>query len=236
MGVEAAARFFYALQAIRFLSARDRSVLELLNQAPVFWRTNMGALQEATFTALGRVFDEDGRTHNVDRLLKVAQANPGIFTASALRTRKRAGAPVEPDWLDDYVANAYLPRPEDWRRLRKHVRKWRGVYATNYKNIRHRVYAHRERITLDEKAELFGRTSYEELEKLLAFLDALHEALWQLYNNGRKPVIRYRRRSIVEMLSIEAVGRRGTTAGERIARDTKQFLERHVSRHRRLDE
>lgn len=76
--------------------------------------------------------------------------------------------------------------------------------------------------------ELFERTSYVELEKLFAFLDALHEALWELYHNGRKPVIRYRRRSLVQMLTSETTGRRGLTAGELVAQDARKFLESHA--------
>lgn len=127
VSAETAAQFFYAFQAIHFLSSRDKAVLGLLNQAPMFWNTSIGALREALFIALGRVFDQDGRTHNVDRLLKVAQDNPDLFKASAPRWRKKGDASEPLDWLDDYVASAYEPQPGDWRRLRRHVSSWRRV-------------------------------------------------------------------------------------------------------------
>ena len=42
------------------------------NTAPLFWNTVLGGLQAAAFVAMGRVFDQKS-THNVDRLLKLAQ-------------------------------------------------------------------------------------------------------------------------------------------------------------------
>ena len=228
VSAETAAQFFYTFQAIHFLSSRDKAVLGLLNQAPMFWNTNIGALREAMFIALSRVFDQDPQTHNINRLLKVAQDNPDIFEVSAPRWRKQADTSKS----FDYIAKVYEPQPEDWRRLRKHVSNWRRVYMAHYKEIRNSVYAHHERISPDKKSDLFKQANYLELEKLFAFLDALHEALWSLYYNGRKPVIRYRRRSLVQMFTSENAGQRGFTAGELVAQDARKFLESHVSRNR----
>jgi hypothetical protein len=82
---ETAAQFFYAFLAIHASAGPDKSVHRLLNTAPLFWNTVLGGLQAAAFVAMGRVFDQKS-THNVDRLLKLAQDNPQIFSKAALVT------------------------------------------------------------------------------------------------------------------------------------------------------
>ncbi len=226
VNAETAAQFFYTFQAIHLLTSRDKTVLSRLNETPMFWNTSLGALREAMFIALGRVFDQDSRTHNIHRLLKIAEDNSAIFTVSAPRWHKHKDANSMYGALTVYKA-----QPKDWRRLRRYVSNWCKVYETNYRRIRNQVYAHQQRINPDEKIELFQQTNYVELEKLFAFLDAFYRALWALYN-GQKPVIRYRRHSLIEMLNPKVTGPKGLTVGELVAQDTQKFLEKLASQKR----
>ena len=72
---ETGIQFFYAYLTVHAVAAKNEAVYRLLNKAPLFWNTSLGALQTAAFIALGRVFDQNS-THNLDRLLRVAQDNP----------------------------------------------------------------------------------------------------------------------------------------------------------------
>ena len=63
---EAAAQFFYAYLSVHETAGRHPTVFRLLNTAPLFWNTNLGALQTSAFIALGRIFDQDS-PHNIDR-------------------------------------------------------------------------------------------------------------------------------------------------------------------------
>jgi len=230
---ESAAQFFYTFQTIHYMASQDQRLLTRMNWNPMFWNTTLGALRDSSLSALGRVFDQDGKSHNIRRLLKFAQDHPQVFSKSALRTRKLVEMKDAPDLVDDYVQAAYEPTADDWRRLRKHVSKWEAVYRANYRAIRHKVVAHRERITEVERTDLFAKTSYVELEKVCAFLDAFHEALWQLYHNGRRPVIKYRRYSLRSILGSRSIARRGGMAGELAAIDAKSFLAELVRRRRK---
>jgi hypothetical protein len=171
------------------------AVFKLLNTAPLFWNTNLGALQTATFVALGRIFDQDS-THNVDRVLKIAQDNAHIFSKAALGERKRKASPGRIEWLDSYLRHSYVPRPSDFRRLRKLVRKYRRSYEEKYRDLRHKVFARKVVSDGQAVAALFAKTNVRELQRMLVFLDALYDALFQLYVNGRKPVLRKRRYSV----------------------------------------
>ena len=76
---ESGIQFFYSYLAVHAVAGEHKDVHRLLNKAPLFWNTALGALQTSTFIALGRVFDQNSK-HNVDRLLKIAQSNMAIFS------------------------------------------------------------------------------------------------------------------------------------------------------------
>ena len=60
---ESAVQFFYAWDAVHTVAAANPKVRHLLNEAPLFWNTSLGALQASTLVALGRVFDPDPNNH-----------------------------------------------------------------------------------------------------------------------------------------------------------------------------
>ena len=225
VNIETATQFFYAFQAIHYLLSQDKVADDLMKRTPVFWNTNIGALRDAMFIALGRIFDKDGRTHNIFRLMEMAEDNPQLFKLSSPRWAKRN---LDDQILTFDIKSIYEPQPQDWQRLCGYVCKWDSVYRKNYKPIRDKVLAHRERINSAKKTQLFEQTSYVELEKLFAFLDALYETLWNLYGNGIKPVVRYRRHSLVQMFSQKTAGQVSLIAGERVALDTQEFFVRYT--------
>jgi hypothetical protein len=65
----------------------------------------------------------------------------------------------------------------------------RRIYEDRYRELRHKVFAHKG-LSDPQITALFARTNIREMQRMLAFLMALHEALWQLFNNGRKPTLR----------------------------------------------
>jgi hypothetical protein len=184
--VERGARFFSAYLTVS-VAASSSSVESLLNTAPRFWNTIRDALQITAIIALGRVFDQKTDTYNLDRLLKIAQDNLNIFSKEALGRRKlKLGPKLTPLELEDYLRSAYEPTPEDFRRLRKCVKKWRTIYENNYRNIRHKLFAHTEMLDRAETNALLAKTNIGELQRLFSFLLSLHQALSQLFINGRK--------------------------------------------------
>jgi hypothetical protein len=219
---EASAQFFYAYQGIHAAAHDNKDVEALLNTAPLFWMTCAGALQTAAFIALGRVFDQDS-THNLDRVLRVAQDNPHIFSKEALARRKQGNSAQRPDWIDEYMRGVYEPVPADFRRLRAHVRKRRRIYENNYRDVRNRFFAHKE---LSDKATavLFTKGSNRELQQLHAFLGSLYESLWQLFFNGRKPVLRPLRYSVKRMRDLPSPFLRSRTVQEDILHEAEKFL------------
>jgi AbiU2 len=63
----------------------------------------------------------------------------------------------------------------------------RKIYEANYRNLRHKWFAHRGVSGPKEIEELFSATNIEELNQLFEFLGLLYLQLWQLFVNGREP-------------------------------------------------
>ncbi len=220
---EAAMQFFYAYLTVHAVAADHKPVYRLLNTAPLFWNTNLGALQTAAFMALGRVFDQKS-THNLDQLLRIAQNNLSIFSKASLGARKQGDSPTSPDWLAEYLRDAYVPTPADFDRVQAHVRKHRRVYKARYKTLRNRLFAHKGVSARADINALLAKTNIRELQKMLAFLGSLYEALWQLFFNGRKPVLRPRRYSVKHMRHSPSPPWQTSAVQERITFEAEQFL------------
>lgn len=219
---EAALQFFYAFLAVHAAAGDAKAIFRLLNTAPLFWNTNLGALQTATFVTLGRIFDQDS-AHNVGRLLKLAEDNPAIFSKAALGRRKTAASTNAHVWLADYLKAAYVPKPADFRRLRGYVSKQRKIFIAKYRDLRHKVFAHKEIADAGQVSALFAKTNIREMQRMLLFLFSLHGALLQLFDNGKKPVLRPRRMSVNLMLKRRPI-KGGSSIHERMVQEAQAFL------------
>jgi hypothetical protein len=220
---EEAIQFFYAYLALHAVAADHEEVHRVLNSAALFWNTTLGALQAATFMTLGRIFDQQS-PHNLDRLLRIAQDYPEIFSRNSLAARRQGRTEPSPEWVDEFALHAYVPTSADFRRLKTHVRKRRKIYESNYRELRHKVFAHRALTDQAAISALYARTNIRELQRLVTFLSSLYEALWQLFFNGRKPTLRPQRYSLkrIRDLPSPTVRRRGVQ--ERIAHEIESFL------------
>lgn len=228
MEADSAIQFFYAWRAIHSVAATSTKVRQLLNEAPTFWNTSLGALQTSTLIALGRVFDPDSKNHSVTRLLGSAHANLSMFSKKALAERKRAASTNADEWLPEYLKTVYEPTTEDFRRLKKYLSVRRKIYEEKYRPLRHKVFAHRSVATQSEVAALFSNTNIREMEKMLIFLRRLHQALWELYFNGRKPALRPSRYSVRRMLDEPLPNPNQATLQVRLVHEVRTFLHRHA--------
>jgi hypothetical protein len=216
-------QFFYAYLAVHAVAGDDQSVYRTLNQAPLFWNTALGALQAATFIGLGRIFDQ-GSPHNIDRVLGIAQRNPEIFARAALGARRQARTGTPPEYLEEYIEAVYEPTPQDFRRLRAYVHNRRRIYQSNYRDLRHKVFAHKALNDQVAVAALFAKTNIRELQRLFVFLNSLYDALWQLYFNGNKPVLRPRRYSVKRIRDLPSPEWKRKGVQERITHEVDAFL------------
>jgi len=171
------------------LSKRRKRIFRTLDRHALFWNTVLGALQASALITLGRVFDQD-TPHNVDVLIRVAQETPTMFSKSALARRKHNSNEAPPAWLEGFVTRAHEPTAHDFRYLRKYVKKLRRIYEARYRDLRHKVFAHTVATGPAEVAALAANANINELKRLISSLLSLHETLFDLFWNGRPPVLR----------------------------------------------
>ncbi|HWL69383.1 MAG TPA: hypothetical protein VNS22_13500 [Geminicoccus sp.] len=186
-------RGFYTMAAINHLASQDAALLAKLNHAPDFWNLVQAASQTTLFIALGRIFDQNSDVRfTLDKLIGAAQKNGrAIFAADRLADRKRRESTNADAWLGDYLKGIYVPTPDDFRALRKVRDRYRQRFTATYRPIRHEVYAHGI-ATRAEAVELFAETRLVELQRIIRFLQLVGDGLWNLYHNGRNPMLRRR--------------------------------------------
>jgi hypothetical protein len=223
---EAATKFFYTWRTVRDVLSDDENVLGVLDETSSFWHTVLHALLTASLITLGRVFDQDQHhsKHNIDRLLRAAQTDLGIFSKEALAERKRRLSPNADSWLDDYLQRVYVPTDKDFRRLRQYVAARRKTYESKYRPLRHRVFAHKG---VSEQADidaLFAKTKNRELQQLIVFLNRLYDALWNLLYNGRKPNLRPARYAVRQIREQPSPLYSHHTVQENTVHETERFL------------
>jgi len=218
--VDEAMQCFYAEQAIHNVARGNTNVHHALNRNAAFWNLASRALQANAIIVLGRIFDRDPRAHTINRLLQLATQNPGIFSKTALEKRK---LPQAGKHTAEFMRTAYIPKEPDFQRLRKYADKQRTIYNRHFLDLRNKFVAHRERVDL---TAVFANADIRRLGRLLVFLDQLQDALWQLFVNGRKPVLRPARYSGKRILKspLPKGLHRNQAAQEWITRETEKFL------------
>ena len=87
--VDVAIQCFYTWLTIDRTARKSRMVYDMLNRNAGFWVLAMDSIYTNSLIALGRIFDRGKRTHNVRRLLNLAEANISLFSKDAVRERKK---------------------------------------------------------------------------------------------------------------------------------------------------
>jgi hypothetical protein len=180
-------QFFFSYLTIRTYAHDDPALLKALNRAPLFWKTVDYALLKATFIALGRIFDREGR-HNINVLFRIARKNLQVFNREALADRKRQFGLSEKQ-IASYVNDAYVPSSNDFDELEAEIEPYRNAYNPRYKDVRDKIFAHNVYSGIEEVNLLLEKTDIEELKRIFGFLRGVHAALHQLYVNGVRPAI-----------------------------------------------
>lgn len=203
-----ASQYLYSAMAVQHAASKSRKLLNRLNMTPLFWLTHQAGMQVAAYVTIGRVFDTTSK-YNINALLDSFEANLHEFSRDALSDRKREGLSKEPEWLAKYVENAHYPDKRDLFRLRAKVAEYREIYERAVKPPRHKYIAHREKREHSEVEALFAAGKVRELWRLVTFLYAMYNALWDQYHNGRKSVLRPIRYSVRAIYDSKPQGRTG---------------------------
>jgi hypothetical protein len=221
--VESGLQSLYAYLAIHNLAARKKSRHELMRKTPLLWNTLLWALQNSQFILLGRIFGKKTK-HNAYALLDFARTHADIFSRQELASRKAPDPNHPPTWLKNYIAGAYIPQATDFDRLARYLEKRSQTYLHKCRDIRSKIIAHNVIIDPQQISDIFSRTKYGEIIDIFSFLQKLYDCLWNLFENGRKPILKQQRRSIRRLLESEKQPWLARNVQATIVQDVKQLF------------
>jgi AbiU2 len=213
---ESAQQYFFGFLSLQLIPHKNADVLRQMNETSMFWITTRYALLMSAFVVLGRIFDQDPKSlHNIDKLLTAVSNEIGALSRAGLMQRRIAEG-MDPQQAVIYVASKYDLTVEDVRDMRKAVGKWRKVYEARYREIRHKIFAHKS-LSRTDADKLMANTNIDEIKELLGFLHSLYTSLCQLHINGVAPVIAPATFGLPPLPG-------GSKAGERMYRESGDLL------------
>jgi hypothetical protein len=176
---------FYTYIKINNLALENKEVYNALNKAAAFWNLQTYSLHNTFFVFLFRIFDTGKDVQSIHKFLAETMAHPEYFSKQALAIRKADGG-EKPEWLDKYLENVREPSIDDLKKLRCSISSYDKVFKNVYMPIRNKVIAHS--IVSDKQmvAELFEKALYDDVERILYYLNGIMDVIWQLYHNGRE--------------------------------------------------
>jgi hypothetical protein len=213
---ESAQQYFFGFLSLQLIPYKNQDVLRQMNDTSTFWITTRYALLMSAFVVLGRIFDQDQKSlHNIDKLLTAVSNEIGTLSKAGLAQRRIVQG-MDPQQAMSYVADKYDLTIENVRDMRKAVGKWRAVYEARYREIRHKIFAHKS-LSRTDADKLMAKTNIDEVKQLLGFLHSLYMSLSRLYINGIAPDI-----TPATFDLPPAPG--GSKAGERMYRESADLL------------
>jgi len=186
--VETAIRVYYAYEAMSKLLSEQKYV-NLANNNADFWIIFLSSAQTKLFIALGRLYDDSNDAFSFQSFIKTCRENIEEFGRESFEKRRLSNYVTRPDWLDDYLSDAYFGKVEDIDALARLARPFNKKMKGLYKEIRSKVFAHaihNDKIII---SNLFEGTSFEEIENALKALWSIYWQVWQLYSNARQPTL-----------------------------------------------
>ncbi len=176
---------YYTSKTIHTVASGNSAIHRALNRNGFFWQRVLNSLQVNLFMTLGRIFDSRDDSFSIFQLLRFCKTNREIFFKNQLGKRKSK------DLNEEQLSKYLRDKPEeiisiqDLEELQSEVDSYKDIFNKNYIQIRSAIFGHKSLKIIDREDTLFSKTSIDELEAILDFLNKISVALWELYNNGR---------------------------------------------------
>lgn len=204
---ESTIRVFYALQYFNNLLT-NREHVNKVNKNVYFWKIYESSLQTKLFIGIRRLFESKSDSFSFSRAMKMVKENLEDFQPTALEMRKIADQPKRPDWLDEYMQDVYTPNEEDLNNLARLVRENSKRMKNLYTEAASKVFAHAVHTDTEAINGLMGDMNFAEIEQALNAVWHFYQQVWQMYENGREPlmeIVSYPYREEVEQCILKQI-------------------------------
>lgn len=216
-------QFWFAAASMNEVARRNPSTLSALNLTPSFWLTARVAMECQAILTAAKIFGpRKTNPHNIDWLFQIVRdSRTTVFSKGALEARKRQGSPNATRWLHGYMTGVRAPTAADVNRLHQLSQRHRRTYETQFADVRNLYVAHNVLVEPEAKSAVFQKTRIRDFEKLVAFLNQLHKAIWEMYYNGQRPTLRPMTHSVRSLVTKNLRDLRETPHHEHIVAETR---------------
>lgn len=224
--VAEATQFWFAAATMNEVAKRNLDTLNALNLTPSFWITARVAMEYQAILTAAKIFGpRKTNPHNIDYLFQVVRENrAAVFSKPALEARKRQGSANVDAWIADYMRRVHVPTARDVNRLHALSKRHRRTYETQYADVRNLHVAHNVLVDANARRAMFLKTRIEDFEKLILFLNQLHDVLWNMYHNGNRPKLRPMPYSVRSLVAKRLKDLRDSPNHEHIVAETRMCM------------
>src|SRR5580704_15028655 len=219
-------QFWFAAATMNEVARRDTDTLNALNLTPSFWITARVAMEYQAILTAAKIFGpRKTNPHNIDYLFQVVrETRAAAFSKGALEARKREGSANAAEWIGDYMEGVYVPTARDVNRLHELSKRHRKTYETQYADVRNLHVAHNVLVDANARWAMFQKTRIRDFEKLIVFLNQLHDVLWNMYHNGNRAKLRPMPYSVRSLVGKKLKDHRENPNHEHIVAETRMCM------------
>lgn len=185
---ETTIRVLYALRQFRQLLTREEDVKKI-NENANFWMIYESSLRTNLFIGIRRLYESRPGTFSFQQFIDECIKNLASFSSDALQLRKREGSRNADEWIDDYMKDVYVPSADDFKALAKLVRENSKNMKGAYTQAATKIYAHAIHLDYASMAAISDKLNFDEIEKEITSIWHAYEQVWQMFENGRKPLL-----------------------------------------------
>jgi hypothetical protein len=166
-------------------AAKDEKLLKALNLSPLSWIFIRHSMIFSLIMALGRIFDTDSNSFSIFALIKSCIENIDLFSKVKLKERKMQISGAE-EWIDEYMKTVHEPCEKDFQILRPEINRYKEIYQTYLRPVRHKILAHRDKEQYENSHELWNAINKANIEGMLNFLEDINLTIRDSFNDGKK--------------------------------------------------
>ncbi|MBU2985398.1 hypothetical protein KO528_08545 [Saccharophagus degradans] len=185
--IEASLRYLYSYKAY-YQALSEQTRVDKINKNVEFWMTFSDSILSNLFISIRRLYENKRESFNVQRFIEICYKRHHEFSLHSLQTRKVSSGILSIAQAEEYIKGKYEPSKADFHAMAAYIKTnskgMRGVYT----KVASEVYAHA--IHYNHKSALLPNQNLNLNDIEIALLSVWHvyEQVWQLYENGRKPV------------------------------------------------
>jgi len=153
----------------------------VLKAIPSYWKYTLHNLTTLSFLTLGRIFGTDSK-YTIDTFFNSLGQNIDYFSFENVLSRKENELDRVQYFKDQDKLSEF--NRVDYRSLKSCKKKLQKKYKNTFRELRHKIVAHREVLIADELPN-DGEFKYIELLELYIELYNIKNELWQREHNGR---------------------------------------------------